>query len=39
MENPDFLTTTFEKADCLELSRGLIKSGVKYKGLIGEGRR
>lgn len=27
MENPDFLTTTFEKANCLELSRGLKNQG------------
>ena len=27
MENPDFLTTTFEKANCLELSRGLKNRG------------
>lgn len=27
MANPDFLTTTFEKANCLELSRGLKNRG------------
>ena len=35
MENPDFLTTTFEKATCLELSRGLKNWGPDpcYGGL------
>ena len=27
MENPDFLTTPFEKANCLEISRGLKNRG------------
>lgn len=31
MANPDFLTTTFEKANCLELSRGLKNRGPDPK--------